>query len=101
VAGLRVVDRGRWSAAAGLELGSVWRMDTKPGATPSTTSFAGLVGVVGVLGQVQRSLSSRTYARLELGALGYVNAEDSSGGGEAGVAVRFSWSVNAGLGVYF
>jgi hypothetical protein len=99
VAGLRVVDRGRWSVAAGLELGPVWRIDSKPGNTPGTTAFAGLVGLVGAVGQLQRSLSARSYARLELGALGYWNADDGSG--EAGVAVRFSWSVNAGLGAYF
>jgi len=40
-------------------------------------------------------------ARLELGALGYWNPDDTSGGIEAGVAVRFSWSINAGLGAYF
>jgi hypothetical protein len=58
-----------------------------------------LVGLVGVVGQLQRSLSARSYACLELGALGYRNADDGSG--EAGVAVRFSWSVNAGIGAYF
>ena len=99
VAGLRVIDRGRWSAAAGLEAGTVWRVDSKAGTNPSSVAFAGLEGLVGVLGQLQRALSSRTYARLELGALGYWNADDGSS--EAGVAVRFSWSVNAGLGAYF
>jgi len=100
VAALRVVDRGRWSAAAGFAAGPVWRTLTKSGTTdPGTTALAGVGGLVGVLGQLQRSLSSRTYARLELGALGYWNGDDGSG--QAGIGVRFSWSLGAGVGAYF
>ena len=102
VAGLRVVDRGRWSAAAGLSLGPVWRTLSKPSSSPGTgagSSLGGVAGLVGVLGQLQRGLSARTYARLEAGALGYWDRYDTSG--QAGISVRFSWSFGAGLGAYF
>jgi len=40
VAGLRVVDRGRWSAAAGLAVGPVWRTLTKPATSPGPARAA-------------------------------------------------------------
>lgn len=96
----RVFDHGTWSLAAGLALGPVWRAIAKQSMPGTTSGGDASVGVVvGVLGQLQRTLTHRTYARVELGALGYWFGADSTG--EAGVSLRFSWSLGAGLGASF
>jgi len=94
---LRVFDRGRWSFAAGLGAGPVWRSITKINNPGDTASSMG--AVVGALAQVQRSLGGPIYARVDGGALGYWFGDDASGA--SGVDLRFAWSLAAGVGAYF
>jgi hypothetical protein len=96
VVGLRAIDLRHATLAAGIVAGG-FRRERELGANAPAGQPAEQIGaVVGAVAQLHRQLVGRIYARLELGALGYV-VDGPSG---APLETSVVWSLNLGIGAF-
>jgi hypothetical protein len=96
VAGLRATDLRHATLAAGIVAGG-FRLTRELGAAALAGRPAEQIGaMVGAVAQLHRQLVGRVYARLEVGALGYVASAPSG----APLETTVVWSLNLGIGAF-
>jgi len=97
IVGLRAVDLRHTTLAAGALVGGFW-LERRPGIDLSQAGQHEQLGViVGALGQLQHPIAGPVYARLELGALGYLTDPPA----DAPLRATVLWSLNLGVGAFF